>query len=90
MGTPVTNADGYLQTSALTHAPEIRGKLLLIHGMLDENVHFRHSARLLNALIQAGKPVDTLFFPDERHMLRFLPDRVYLNERIAAYFLAHL
>jgi dipeptidyl-peptidase-4 len=87
---PATNADGYLQTSVLTHVREIRGKLLLIHGMLDENVHFRHSARLLNALIQEGKPVDTLFFPDERHMLRFLPDRVYLNERIAAYFLAHL
>jgi dipeptidyl-peptidase-4 len=88
--TPATNADGYLQTSVLTHVSAIRGKLLLIHGMLDENVHFRHSARLLNALIQVGNPVDTLFFPDERHMLRFLPDRVYLNERIAAYFLAHL
>jgi dipeptidyl-peptidase-4 len=90
METPATNADGYAQTSVLTHVSGIRGKLLLIHGMLDENVHFRHSARLLNALIQAGKPVDTLFFPDERHMLRFLPNRVYLNERIDAYFLAHL
>lgn len=88
--TPATNADGYRQSSVLTHVREIRGKLLLIHGMLDENVHFRHSARLLNTLIQEGKPVDTLFFPDERHMLRFLPERVYLNERIDAYFLAHL
>ena len=33
---------------------------------------------------------DTLFFPDERHMLRFLPDRAYLNERIDAYFLANV
>jgi dipeptidyl-peptidase-4 len=90
METPATNADGYVQTSVLTHVNEIRGRLLLIHGMLDENVHFRHSARLLNALIQAGKPVDTLFFPNERHMLRFLPNRVYLNKRIDAYFLAHL
>ena len=90
METPATNADGYAQTSVLTHVSEIRGKLLLIHGMLDENVHFRHSARLLNALIQAGKPVDTLFFPAERHMLRFLPVRVYLNERIDAYFVANL
>jgi dipeptidyl-peptidase 4 len=78
------------QSSVLTHVSAIRGKLLLIHGMLDENVHFRHSARLLNTLIQEGKPVDTLFFPDERHMLRFLPERVYLNERIDAYFLEHL
>jgi dipeptidyl-peptidase-4 len=90
METPATNADGYAETSVLTHVSKIRGKLLLIHGMLDENVHFRHSVRLLNALIRAGKPVDTLFFPDERHMLRYLPDRVYLNERIDAYFLTHL
>jgi dipeptidyl-peptidase-4 len=90
METPATNADGYAETSVLTHVSGIRGKLLLIHGMLDENVHFRHSARLLNALIKAGNPVDTLFFPEERHMLRFLPDRVYLNERIDAYFLANL
>jgi dipeptidyl-peptidase-4 len=88
--TPATNADGYAQTSVLTCVDQIRGHLLLIHGMLDENVHFRHSARLLNALIHARKPFDTLFFPDERHMLRFVPNRVYLNERIAAHFLAHL
>lgn len=88
--TPATNAEGYRQTSVLTHVDGMRGKLLLIHGMLDENVHFRHSARLLNALIHARKPVDTLFFPDERHMLRFLPNRVYLNERIDTYFLSHL
>jgi dipeptidyl-peptidase-4 len=90
METPATNADGYAQASVLAHVSKIRGKLLLIHGMLDENVHFRHSVRVLDALIKAGKPVDTLFFPDERHMLRHLPDRVYLNERIDSYFLSHL
>lgn len=88
--TPATNAEGYAQTNVLTHVDAIRGKLLLIHGMVDENVHFRHSARLVAALIRAGKPFETLFFPDERHMLRFLPNRRYLNERIDAFFLAHL
>lgn len=88
--TPATNAEGYAQTSVLTHVDAIRGKLLVIHGMVDENVHFRHSARLVAALIRAGKLFETLFFPDERHMLRFLPNRRYLNERIDAFFLAHL
>ena len=88
--TPATNAEGYAQTSVLTHVNGIAGKLLLIHGLVDENVHFRHTARLIQALIQARKPFDTLLFPEERHMLRFLPSRVYLNERIAAYFQAHL
>ncbi|HLY32357.1 MAG TPA: prolyl oligopeptidase family serine peptidase, partial [Ktedonobacterales bacterium] len=85
-----TNVEGYRQTSVLTHMDAIRGKLLLIHGMVDENVHFRHTARLMQALMQARKPFDTLFFPEERHMLRSLPNRVYLNERIVAYFQAHL
>jgi len=88
--TPGANAEGYRQTSVLSHVGAIQGKLLLIHGMVDENVHFRHSVRLSQALIQAGKPFDTLFLPEERHMLRFLTNRVYLNERTAAYFLANL
>jgi dipeptidyl-peptidase 4 len=90
MGTPAENPDGYAAGSVLRHAAGIRGKLLLVHGMLDENVHFRHSARLMNALIRARVPYDTLFFPDERHMPRHPAGRVYLNERIIGYFQQHL
>ncbi|KAG0498230.1 hypothetical protein HPP92_002921 [Vanilla planifolia] len=50
--------------------------------MIDENVHFRHTARLINALIAARKPYELLVFPDERHMPRRLQDRVYMEERI--------
>ena len=46
------------------------GKLLLVHGGVDENVHFRHTARLITALTQAQKPYDLLLFPEERHMPR--------------------
>lgn len=74
----------------MTHAENIAGKLLLIHGMIDENVHFRHTARLINALIAARQPYDILLFPDERHMPRRPADRVYLNENIIGYFQKHL
>jgi len=90
MGTPAENPNGYAEGSVLHHAAGIRGKLLLVHGMLDENVHFRHSARLMNALIRSRVPYDTLFFPDERHMPRHPAGRVYLNERIIGYFQQHL
>ncbi|HEY7357869.1 MAG TPA: prolyl oligopeptidase family serine peptidase, partial [Ktedonobacterales bacterium] len=90
MGTPQSNPAGYADSSVLTHAHKIRGKLLLVHGMLDENVHFRHTARLMNALIRARKPYDVLLFPDERHMPRHRPDRVYLQERTLGYFQQHL
>ena len=60
----------------------VKGKLLLVHGMIDENVHFRHTARLVNALVAAGKPYELLIFPDERHMPRGLKDRTYMEQRI--------
>ncbi|MBZ0278331.1 MAG: prolyl oligopeptidase family serine peptidase [Anaerolineae bacterium] len=74
----------------MNYVEQIRGKLLLIHGMIDENVHFRHTARLINALNRARKIYDLLLFPDERHMPRLPADKVYLNERIVGYFQQHL
>lgn len=90
MGTPQSNPEGYAASSVLKDVAQIRGNLLLVHGMLDENVHFRHTARLINALNRAGKSYDLLIFPDERHMPRHQSDRVYLNERVIAYFTQHL
>ncbi len=86
MGTPQANPDGYRNSSVMAHVGAIEGKLLLIHGLIDENVHFRHTARLVNALISAGKPYDLLLFPDERHMPRRLEDRIYLEKRVGDYF----
>ncbi len=68
----------------------MEGKLLLIHGLVDENVHFRHTARLINALIRERKPYDLMLFPDERHLPRKLEDRVFMEERIRDYFLENL
>ncbi len=90
MSTPAENPAGYAEGNVMNYVQQIKGKLLLVHGMLDENVHFRHTARLINALIRARKAYDLLVFPDERHMPRRLADRVYLNEQIVGYFQRHL
>jgi dipeptidyl-peptidase-4 len=90
MGMPQTNPHGYQVSSVMHHVPNLRGKLLLVHGLIDENVHFRHTARLINALIGARKPYDLLLFPDERHMPRRLADRVYMEEQVRDYFQKHL
>jgi dipeptidyl-peptidase-4 len=90
MGTPQNNPQGYQVSSVLQHVPNIEGKLLLVHGLIDENVHFRHTARLINALIAARKPYDLLLFPNERHMPRSLADRVFMEEQVRDYFLNHL
>jgi dipeptidyl-peptidase-4 len=90
MGLPQTNPDGYKSSSVMHHLDKITGKLLLVHGLIDENVHFRHTARLINGLIAAGKRYDLLLFPDERHMPRKADGRFYMEEQIADYFKKHL
>ncbi len=82
MGTPQINPRGYEASSVMTHVEKIRGALLLVHGLIDENVHFRHTARLIHALIRAGKPHRLVLFPDERHMPRSEADRVYMERQI--------
>ena len=74
----------------LSYVENLQGNLLLVHGLIDENVHFRHTARLINALISARKKYDLLLFPDERHMPRRLEDRIYMEQFIQEYFKAHL
>jgi len=86
MGTPQDNPEGYLRSSVMHHVPAMRGRLLLVHGLLDENVHFRHTARLVNALNRHRKDYELLLYPDERHMPRGEADRVAMEERICAFF----
>jgi dipeptidyl-peptidase-4 len=58
--------------------------------LIDENVHFRHTARLINALIKARKRYQLLLFPEERHSPRSLADRVFMEENIRDFFLEKL
>eukprot|EP00640_Fibrocapsa_japonica_P001162 CAMPEP_0113940496 /NCGR_PEP_ID=MMETSP1339-20121228/6620_1 /TAXON_ID=94617 /ORGANISM="Fibrocapsa japonica" /LENGTH=435 /DNA_ID=CAMNT_0000944351 /DNA_START=1 /DNA_END=1308 /DNA_ORIENTATION=+ /assembly_acc=CAM_ASM_000762 len=92
MGTPQNNPGGYKRGSVLEHCAGLRAhaRLMLVHGLIDENVHFRHTARLINALIAARKSYDFLLFPNERHAPRSLKDRIYMEERVSEYFVQHL
>jgi dipeptidyl-peptidase 4 len=82
MGTPENNPDGYRSGSVMEHVKDIRGPLLIVHGMIDENVHFRHTGRLVTALIREGIPHELLPFPEERHGPRSEKDRAFLERRI--------
>lgn len=90
MGLPSGNKAGYDESAVFEHVPNMKGKLLIIHGLIDENVHFRHTARLVNRLIAAGKEYDLLLFPDERHSPRRLRDSLYMEKRICDYFVKNL
>ena len=90
MSTPAENAEGYREASLLTHAGNLRGKLLLVHGGIDENVHFRHTARLITALTRADRDYDLLLFPQERHMPRDEQGLAYQERKLAEHFERHL
>ena len=90
MGLPSENAAGYEASSVLPWVSGLEGKLMVVHGMIDENVHFRHTGRLVNALTAARKDFDLRVFPDERHMPRKPADRLYMEEQIVRFLVENL
>jgi dipeptidyl aminopeptidase/acylaminoacyl peptidase len=67
MNTPQKNPDGYHLTSVVEAARNLHGKLLLVHGMMDDNVHLQNSAQFLQALLRADKDFEVMFYPHARH-----------------------
>jgi dipeptidyl-peptidase 4 len=90
LGMPDTDAEAYREGSLLTYAGDLQRPLLLIHGTSDDNVYFRHTLKLADALFRAGKSFDLLPLSSMTHMT---PDPVVterLYSRIAGYFQQHL
>jgi dipeptidyl-peptidase-4 len=93
MGLPAENTKGYKDASVLSWIDGFATpghRLLLVHGLVDENVHFRHSAALMAALNRKHVEYDALLFPDERHTPRREEDRVYMEQRLADFLVTHL
>jgi dipeptidyl-peptidase 4 len=90
MGLPDKNASGYAANDLSTMAGALNGKLFILHAMMDENVHFQNSARLIDALTTAQKPFDLLLFPGERHGYRNPQVRQYAEMRVIDYLVEHL
>jgi dipeptidyl-peptidase 4 len=87
MGTPASNPGGYREASVMTHLEGLRDRhLLLVHGLIDENVHFRHTARLVNALVRADIDHRLVLYPDERHVPRAEADRASMERLIVEFF----
>ena len=63
---------------------------MIIHALMDENVHFEHTASMIDALVAADKDFDLLVFPGERHGYRSPNARRYAYRRVVDYFVEHL
>lgn len=67
MDTPQENPDGYANTSVVVAAKNLHGKLLLIQGWMDDNVHPQNSIKLIKALQDADKDFEMMFYPRFGH-----------------------
>ena len=67
MGTPQNNPEGYKKSAPLRAAKNLSGKLLLIHGTMDDNVHMQNTIQFAYELQKAGKPFQLMLYPKSRH-----------------------
>ena len=91
MGLPGDNAEGYRVGSAINFAEGLRGKLLIVHGSGDDNVHYQGTERLVNRLVSLGKPFDLMVYPNRTHSISEGPGTTpHIYQLIARYFVEHL
>ncbi|WOJ97052.1 S9 family peptidase [Congregibacter brevis] len=86
-------ADEYLEASPITHAKNLEGELLLVHGTGDDNVHYQSSERLINELVRLNKPFRFMAYPNRTHAVvdsEGAGTELHLNTMRARFFDEHL
>ncbi|MEO8167307.1 MAG: S9 family peptidase [bacterium] len=90
LGTPDSNKEAYAKSSPITFADSLTKPLLILHGMLDDNVFFQDAAQLISKLQKAGKKFEVMMYPTEAHSFT-QPENWYDEyRRIDEFFDAHL
>lgn len=90
MRTPQENQRGYDLTSPLKRVKELQGKLLLIHGTADDNVHFKQTMDYAEALVQANKQFDMHVYRDRNHSIYGGNTRFHLYTKMSNYLFDNL
>jgi dipeptidyl-peptidase-4 len=70
MSTPGANAEGYAASDVIPRLPNMTGRLLLMHGMADDNVILENSTRVIDALQASSTPFELMLYPGQRHGVR--------------------
>ncbi|MDQ3181405.1 MAG: S9 family peptidase, partial [Acidobacteriota bacterium] len=70
MKTPQNNPEGYAKGSVIAAAKDLHGRLLIIHGVMDNNVHQQNSIKLVYELQKAGKQFEYMPYPTQQHGVR--------------------
>ncbi|NRA62059.1 MAG: S9 family peptidase [Psychrobium sp.] len=85
------NVAAYEDSAPITHAKNLQGNLLLIHGTADDNVHYQGSERLINELIKHNKQFDFMSYPNRSHGLwEGKGTTLHIKTMMTEYFKRHL
>lgn len=90
MRTPQENPDGYDDNSPINHVEKLKGKLLLVHGMGDDNVHVQNSVEISEALVQANKQFTQFYYTNRNHGIYGGNTRLHLYTMMTKFILENL
>lgn len=90
MRTPHENPDGYDDNSPLSHADQIKGKYLLIHGSADDNVHLQNTMEFTEKMVQAGVQFDMATYTNRNHSIRGGNTRMHLYTKMTNFLIENL
>lgn len=85
MRTPQENEEGYDKSSVFTRIGNLSGKLLLVHGSADDNVHLRNMMELSEAMVQAGLDFDMMVYTNRNHGIAGGNTRNHLYDKLTRY-----
>jgi len=91
MGLLEDNEEGYINSAISTNAGQLEGEMLLVHSLMDENVHPQHTFQLVKAFIDAGKDVDLKIYPPGDHGVAYdMVSYVLMMTQYTDFLLEHL
>jgi dipeptidyl-peptidase-4 len=90
LGLPKDNPAGYDSNSSVAHASELKGKLLIVHGATDDNVHLQNTMEFVNALVKANKQFEMQIYTNRNHNISGGNTRYHLYKRITDFILKNL
>ncbi len=90
MRTPKENPNGYMASSVIRAAKNLQGKLLIIHGSADDNVHLQNTMQFTEELVQHNIPFDMAVYTDKNHGIYGGQTRMHLYSKMMNYLINNL
>jgi dipeptidyl-peptidase 4 len=85
MRTHQENEKGYEDNAPINFVDKLKGKYMLVHGLLDDNVHFQHSAEMSNQLIVANKQYEAMIYPNRNHGISDTAAKLHLYHKMTQF-----